>query len=634
MNNIKSIKTNFTAGELSHEMLGRGDLSAYSNGAMKLRNVFVNPTGGVERRSGLRFVDEVSKKARLVSFEFNTEQIYLLAFSDYKIDVYKDDVNVATISSPWSEEQLKNICWTQSADTLLVVHPDVKPKKITRTGHTSWLINDWVFAQKDNKKFMPFYKFVDDEITLNPSSTSGSITLTASLDVFQSLHVGTIFELQGGQVEITAVSSPTSANATVKANLSSSGTTKDWKEQAFSQVRGYPISVTYHQDRMVIGGAKSLPNRLWFSKSSDLMNFDLGEGLDDEAIEFSILSDQVNAIRGVFSGRHLQVLTSGAEWMVTGSPLTPTNIQLKRQTRVGSKNDRYIPPIDIDGATIFISSNGKEIKEFLFSDIEQAYQSNDLAILSKHLMNNPVDQDYSPSKRLLFVVMEDGSLATVTNYRMEKVTAWSKLQTSGSFLSVSAVGGDVYFVVKRDERFFIEKLDDELMLDCALTGYSQTAKTVWSGLDHLNGKTVKVIADGAVLPDQLVENNSITLPYAVNNISAGLGYEHQITPLPCMILSSNEVYPPKSVRLIEARFRLKDTASLVVDVGRGARNIPLKKLGTSKVLDSAPPEVTGDISIKSFGWIRDILCPAWEIKSDIPLRLTLLSVTTETKVNM
>src|SRR5690606_22363848 len=104
---------------------------------------------------------------------------------------------------------------------------------------------------------------------------------------------------------------------------------------AFSSVRGYPITVAFHQDRLVIG-SRDLPNRLWFSQSGDLFNFNLGAGEDDEAIEFAILSDQVNAIRGIFSGRHLQVFTSGAEWMVTGDPLTPQTVQLKRQTRVGS----------------------------------------------------------------------------------------------------------------------------------------------------------------------------------------------------------------------------------------------------------------------------------------------------------
>ncbi|MDD3021712.1 MAG: hypothetical protein PHX61_12165, partial [Alphaproteobacteria bacterium] len=71
------IKTTFTAGEVSPSLLGRGDLRAYDNGALKLRNVFIQPTGGVKRRSGLRYLDQISGQGRLIAFEFNTEQTYL-----------------------------------------------------------------------------------------------------------------------------------------------------------------------------------------------------------------------------------------------------------------------------------------------------------------------------------------------------------------------------------------------------------------------------------------------------------------------------------------------------------------------------------------------------------------------------
>src|SRR5690606_3980011 len=142
-------------------------------------------------------------------------------------------------------------------------------------------------------------------------------------------------------------------------------------------------------------------------------------GLDDEAIEFSILSDQVNAIRGIFSGRHLQVFTSGAEWMVTGDPLSPTNVQIRRQTRVGSMTGRYIPPVNVDGATLFVARNGEQIQEFLYTDIEQAYQVSDLALVSRHIIPVPADQDFDQRRRMLFIVREDGRLATLTIFRSE-----------------------------------------------------------------------------------------------------------------------------------------------------------------------------------------------------------------------
>ena len=413
--------------------------------------------------------------------------------------VYANDILVVTLESPWTEDQLKHLAWTQSADTLLLVHPDVPPKRLTRKGAELWSITDWKFFEKDDRRFQPYYKFADEDVTLTPSATTGSITLTASDDVFEADHVGVRFRVSDKEIEITAVTSATVATASVKEALAGTDAVKDWEEASFSAVRGYPVSVCFHQDRLVIGGSRDLTNRLWLSKSADLFNFDLGEAEDDESIEFAILSDQVNAIRAVFSGRHLQVFTSGAEWMVTGDPLTPSAIQLKRQTRIGSLANRTILPRDVDGATLFVSRSGTELREFLFADVEQAYQSNDLAVLSDKMMRNPVDQDFNKADRILYLVNGDGTLACVTVFRQEKVTAWSMMQTDGTFHAVAVVGSNVYLMVHRGETYRIERFDDALLTDAAMTDQvadDEDGKTVWSGLDHLNDRTVDVVADG------------------------------------------------------------------------------------------------------------------------------------------
>lgn len=137
-------KNSFTHGEVKPEVLGRGDLRAYANGAAKLRNIFVHPTGGITRRPGLRYIDTLPGLGRLVAFEFNTEQVYLLVFTDLRMGVYRDGVKMVDIVTPWPKEQLKQLAWTQSADTLLVVHPDIRPHKITRTSHIDWTIEPWV----------------------------------------------------------------------------------------------------------------------------------------------------------------------------------------------------------------------------------------------------------------------------------------------------------------------------------------------------------------------------------------------------------------------------------------------------------------------------------------------------------
>ena len=629
MARLRTLKTNFTAGEISADLLGRSDLVAYENGAARLRNLFIAPTGGVGRRAGLAYVDTARGPGRLVAFEFNTEQVYLLAFSDAVLDIYAERGFVATVDTPWSAAQLGQIVWTQSADTLLVCHPEVAPRRITRTGAESWTVEAWDFFADGDSIKQPYHKFARDEVTLTPSGTSGSVTLTASADLFQAGHVGTRLRLAAKEVEVTAVADATHATATVKQTLSGTEATRDWEEQAFSAVRGWPVSVVFHQDRLVIGGSRDLPNRLWMSRSADLFNFDLGEGEDDEAIEFAILSDQVNAIRACFSGRHLQVLTSGAEWMVTGDPLTPTSIQLKRQTRVGSPVDRTVPPRDVDGATLFVSRNGRELREFLFADVEQAYQATDLATLSRHLVDRPVDQDYDQARRLLHVAMTDGSLATLTVYRAEKVAAWTRQQTDGAFRSVAVVGEEVYLLVERGADWFIEVFDPDFRTDCAVRLTAETPATDWDGLDHLDGRTVQVVADGIIRDDRMVTAGAIALDQPAAGIEVGLPFTHEIEPLPVAALGPLGVAQGVPVRLVQATFRLAATSALRVDTGAGFRDLPFKQLGPSGVLDAPIQPFTGDKTVRALGWSRGGTAPLWRIAQDTPLPCTLLSVMTE-----
>jgi hypothetical protein len=632
MSLARTVKTSFASGEIGDAMLGRVDLRAYENGARALRNVFVQPTGGVRRRPGLAYVGALPGKTRLVPFEFNIEQAYLLAFGDSTMRVYKDGALQATIATPWTAAQLAQIAWTQSADTLLVVHPDVPPRKITRQSHASWTVEAWSYFEDKGAIHQPFHKFAGDAVTLQPSATSGTVTLTASAPVFDAAHVGTRIRIAQKQAIVTGVASATSATATVPSGqgFADTAANKDWEEQAFSALRGWPTSVTFHQDRLVIGGSRDLPNRLWLSKSGDLFNFDLGSALDDEAIEFALLSDQVNAIRAVFSGRHLQVLTSGAEWMVTGDPLTPENVQLNRQTRIGAPVDRYIRPRDVDGATLFVGRGGKDLREFLFAEAEQAYQSTDLALLASHLVRAPVDLDYDPDDRLVHLVNADGTLATVTVYRAEQVTAWSLQTTEGAFRSIAVVSGECYFAIERDGAWSVERFDKASATDACIRAASIAGDPPrLEGLGHLNGRTVDVVIDGLPLGQRAVAGGGVGLPDEADLAEAGLPFVATIEPLP----PGGPAGTPRSVRLIEASFRLLDTAQMRVDTGSGFVDVPFRGFGGANAFDSAPQFFTGEKRFRALGWKRAGVEPLWRVELPAPLPFQLLSVTQEMKVN-
>jgi hypothetical protein len=150
---LHKYQAGFNKGQLSPALFGRTDIdSMYSQGAEEVTNAYVMPQGGLRRREGLEYIATTTSSAagRLVSFEFNTEQKYLLVFTAGEMKVYKDDVLQATItSSPISTltaAMVAEMKWTQSADTLYLVHEDVQPIKVTRASHTSWSASSVTFS--------------------------------------------------------------------------------------------------------------------------------------------------------------------------------------------------------------------------------------------------------------------------------------------------------------------------------------------------------------------------------------------------------------------------------------------------------------------------------------------------------
>lgn len=630
MTKIRTIKTNFTAGILSPDVLGRGDLRSYENGALELRNLFISPTGGVRRRAGTYLTAVTNTPAvRIIAFEFNTQQTYLLSLHNLSIDIYLNGALVSSVGTPWTTAQIPQLCWAQSADTLILTHPDHAPRTLTRTGVNTWVLNTLAFATVNGVSMQPFFRYAPATITIAASATTGaSITLTASAAFFVTAHVNTLLRINNRQVRINTVNANgLTATATVIETLTGTAATNVWTEQAFSALRGWPTTVAFHQDRLVIGGSRDLPNRLWFSRSGDIYNFNLGTGLDDDAIEFTLLSDQVNAIRGLYSGRHLQVFTSGAEWMVTGAPLTPISLQVTRQTKVGSVSNRYIPPIGVDGATIFVARNQAELREFLYADVEQAYQSTNLSVLSEGILKDIVDIDFDATRRLVIVIMADGTFATLTSFRAEQVSAWTTHVTDGQVKSVAVVGDVTYLLVQRANGMTIERFDDAEMLDCTLDGQSVTPKIFWSGLTHLNGQTVAIIADGVQRPNQVVSDGEVVLNTPASQVTVGLPYTHTITPLP-----PNQVGVEgggQAIRLVALTMRLQNTQAVRLDIGQGLKSITLPNAGSL----SPPPLFSGDVKVRGYGWTKDMHKGTWRIVQSDPLAFEMLSLVTEYKIN-
>ena len=585
MSRATTIQTNFTTGEIDPLLKSRIDINQYYNALEEARNVLIQPQGGAERRPGLQFISDITSAGttfRLVPFEFSTTQSYMLLFANNKMFVFKDKTLVTAINGGSDDfltttiatANLDKMDFAQSADTLIVVQEDMPPKKIVRgANHAAWTISDITFD------FTPFFAFTVGTTTINqtltPSAVDGKITLTAGGSVFNSGHVNQFIETNDGlgRARITRFVSATVVEAIVEipffntsALASGSSFIETGYELEWSGSKGYPRTVTFHEGRLYFGGAKSRPNTLYASRVGRFFDFNPGEGLDDDAINITLATDNTNAITGMFSGRDLQVFTKGGEFFLPQStldPITPSNVVVNGATRRGSLEG--IKPVGAESGTLFIQRAGKSLREFLFSDVELSYISNNISLLSSHLLKSPTDMalrkatSTTDGDLLILVNSTDGSIATYSILRGQNVIAPSLSTTDGEFQNVGVDVDQIYFIVKRTingaTKYYVECFNDDNTTDSAklLSGGSKPSSTTVTGLSHLEGKTVKVIADDGMQSDKTVSSGQITLDSVPTTyVEIGLNYTPTIKTLPVELkLPSGNIVAQKK-RIIEA----------------------------------------------------------------------------------
>lgn len=634
-------------GEISPTALGRVDQNFYFKSLQKARNVYISPQGYVKRREGQRKINETvsSGEARNIEFAFNTEQEYRLEFSAGRFDVYKDDVHQATVTTALiaalTMDDIKNIGFTQSADTLILTRKNVKPIRITRTSDTAWVVDN---APLENIPVYPYNGVTESEpaYTLTPSGTSGDITLTTSSSFWvAATHEKQYVIINNGLVFIKTVTSGTVAEGLVISELSSSSaaTSGNWTletgyEDVWSTSRGWPDRVSFFRGRLYLaGGAR--PQTVWASKANDFFNMDQGSGLDDEGFEFDLNDDGVNAILNLFGGRTLQIFTSGGEFFIRSSttkPITPTNIVdlVERATGHGSESAR---PISIDGATVFIERDGAVVRDYLYNDVEQSYSSNILSELSDHLIVTPTDigvrkaRPGSPTDHVFFV-NSNGTLAVLNLRRQQEFIAWSLFETEGEYEDVCVVDKDVYVIVKREingvTKRFTEKLEDDYLTDCSIKKEADPATDSWSGLGHLDGEEIKVIGDGYVLDDATPASGAITSSEEVESLEVGFGFYVTIQPLPLDAVIGGNALTGDYRRVCFVNLLLHESREIVVKNGTRTYRPAFRGFGDN-VLDQPVKKYTGWKRVNLGGLISDD--PAPVITQEQPVNFQLLSMT-------
>ena len=344
MARVNISQTQFTSGELDPRLAARHDYDGYYKGAETLENVVCLGQGGVKRRGGMKYIDTLTDTAvRFVTFEFNVTQTYLLVFANAKMYVYKDGVKQTGLNGtgndyitvPYNATQIKEMSFTQSADTLIICHNAHAPRKIVRGGsHSTWTLSTISFAYQPTFDFDQNYDASTFSIGTNWNSIGSDVTVTCNQSSkITSDHVGGMFEGNGGVVRIESVN--TGANTLtgkVKKEFINQNTLDgidcSLEEPVWSAAHGYPNTVTFHESRLWMGNSTSRPQTLWGSVIGEFFNFDRGVGGDDESIDITLDTDQVNAIYHIVSGRHLQVFTSGGEFYIPESPIKPSAVRI------------------------------------------------------------------------------------------------------------------------------------------------------------------------------------------------------------------------------------------------------------------------------------------------------------------
>jgi len=564
---MKKTLNSFTSGELTPLLDGRADLDHYAKGLKTQRNMITLPYGGVTRRPGSEFVApaaSTSGNVKLIPFVFSKTQAYVLEFTALAMNVFYNDGtdNIKAsggslpLATPYAEIDIPRLQYTQSADTLYIAHPKYAPRKITRTGHTSWTIS-----------VINFYgsSWVNREVntrTMTPSEKVGiNIQITDSGSGFNSGDLLRCIEITHADVTgvayITGYNSPSVVTATVFKPFGDVIASTYWRITSssgiFANSSKYPTSVAFYEDRLVFGGNDTLPQDIWGSVSGDYEKFIFGAD-DDDAIWYGLASNEVNVIRFLSSGKALHIGTEGGIFVLTGAnasdAVTPTNVRIQKQSAYGCVNTMALPHGE---GILYIQRNGRKLRKLGYQFNQDVFTAEDLTILAEHLLS-PVNGLVNIAFQLepygiVWGYTSDGTLLGFTLNKEQNVVAWHKHRLNtivGGSFGVTALaiipsdtseGDQVWVNVKRKinsvnvnhievmSEIDIHNADLNVMafMDSWAIGTPTTNGTVKGGLGHLEGETVVVRdVNGLVQASKVVSGGSITLDTATTIAYIGL----------------------------------------------------------------------------------------------------------------
>jgi hypothetical protein len=400
-------------------------------------------------------------------------------------------------------------------------------------------------------------------------------------------------------------------------------------EDVWSSTKGWPRSVTFHEGRLYFGGSKSRPSTVWGSKIGLFFDFVPFESLDDDAVEATLDTNDLNVITDIISSRDFQVFTTGGEFFVPQQgtdPITPLTFTFKNVSRNGIKPGTRVQ--SVESGSVYIQRQGKSLNEFLFSDTQLTYITQRISLLSGHLLKGPQRialrraSSTEEADLLLMTNTNDGSMAVFSIMRSQQITSPSEYTTDGEFIDVGVDITQIYVVTKRvfngTTRYFIERFQDDLYTDCAFIGGS--AGGVGSGLPHI-GKSLNVITDGVPQSNETVSSGgAVTFDReSTTSYEVGLPITVYAKTMPVEIKLQTGSRVSFKKRIVEISAVLEDTQNLVIN------NQPVAfRLLDNPLLDDPEPIYTGIKRVNGvLGYSRE---QSIEVSQNLPLKMNLLGL--------
>ena len=528
------------------------------------------------------------------------------------------------------------------------------PYTITALGNNSTLIvqNTWTF-QAINFINIPTYDFSQGQSYVNdsfsvinagyPSLGPYWLQCTTS-SPFDASYINGIFTAGSGTARLLSLNGagPTYNTMTIDIidsfgplTISFPGDEVYIAKTAWSDVLGWPRTVTFWQNRLVFGGTASINNGVWLSETASFFNFnDVDNTNDSDAIDYYPSNGGSSYIRSLTSAKSLLVHTTTGTYTsstTSEAPATPSNFSLIEQNKDGVSN---IQPVFIDNQVIYVDRSGNNAKNMIFDIIQGAYVLNNISVVNSICINKPVDTaaltepNFTDGAYVLFV-NGDGTLGIFQTLIEQNIAAWTKASTQNSdgtpapYAHVASALNDAWFIVERTINgspvLYIEHLDFTTNTDCTSFFYNLNSDIV-TGLSYLEGQTVYAVADGFLVPPQVVAGGQITLPSVSQTVQVGLNFTTTLTLLPIGSIQGTpaNLYKPMHVRVLYINYY--NTVGGTIG-GAQIQTVPLNQV----YLDQPVVPASGVKELKLMGgW--NLMEYDITITQDQPLPMTILGV--------